>query len=90
MVRNSSAEGIMTFQELLKKHLSPTDFQRMQDFMASMEPEQRAGLMQFIAQRETLAPAVGTEAPDFELPQIESTARVRTPPKSYGSIRSSR
>lgn len=67
----------MTFQELLKKHLSPTDLQRMQDFMASMEPEQRAGLMQFIAQRETQAPAVGTEAPDFELPRLESDERVR-------------
>ena len=67
----------MTFQELLKKHLSPTDFQRMQDFMTSMEPEQRAGLMQFIAQRETQAPAVGTEAPDFELPRLESAERVR-------------
>ena len=32
----------MTFQELLKKHLSPTDFQRMQDFMASMDLTQFA------------------------------------------------
>ena len=67
----------MTFQELLQKHLSPTDFRRMQDFMANMEPEQRAGLMQFIAQRETQAPAVGAEAPDFALPRLEGAERVR-------------
>jgi hypothetical protein len=67
----------MTFQEMLKKHLSPTDLQRMQDFMASMAPEQRAAMMQFIAQRETHAPAVGDEAPDFELPRLDSNERVR-------------
>jgi hypothetical protein len=67
----------MTFQELLKKHLSPTDLQRMQDFMASLEPERRAAMMQFIAARETHAPAVGAEAPDFDLPQLGSTERVR-------------
>ena len=57
----------MTFQEMLKERLSPTDWQRLQAFTASMAPEQRAAMMQFIAQRETHAPAVGDEAPDFEL-----------------------
>ena len=61
----------MTFQEMLKERLSPTDWQRMQAFIGSMGPEQRAAMMQFIAQRETHAPAVGDEAPDFELPRLD-------------------
>jgi len=68
---------MMTFQEMLKERLSPTDWQRMQAFIGSMRPEQRAAMMQFIAQRETHAPAVGDEAPDFELPRLGSTERVR-------------
>jgi hypothetical protein len=67
----------MTFQEMLKERLSPTDWQRLQAFTASMGPEQRAAMMQFIAQRETHAPTVGDEAPDFELPRLDSTERVR-------------
>jgi hypothetical protein len=67
----------MTFQEMLKQHLSPTDWQRMQAFISSMAPEQRAAMMQFIAQRETHAPAVGDEAPDFELLRLGGTGRVR-------------
>jgi hypothetical protein len=67
----------MTFQEMLKERLSPTDWQRMQTFISGMEPEQRAAMMQFIAQRETHAPAVGDEAPDFELPRLGSAERVR-------------
>ena len=67
----------MTFQEMLKQHLSATDWQRMQAFISSMAPEQRAAMMQFIAQRETHAPAVGDEAPDFELLRLGSTGRVR-------------
>jgi hypothetical protein len=31
----------MTFQEMLKERLSPTDWQRLQAFTASMAPEQR-------------------------------------------------
>jgi hypothetical protein len=42
-----------------------------------MDPERRAALMAFLAQRETHAPAVGTEAPDFELLQLGSDERVR-------------
>jgi peroxiredoxin len=34
-------------------------------------------MMQFIAQRETHAPAVGDEAPDFELPLLSGTEKVR-------------
>lgn len=67
----------MTFQEMLKQRLSPTDWQRLQAFTAGMEPERRAAMMQFIAQRETHAPAVGDEAPDFELPWLNSAERVR-------------
>lgn len=67
----------MTFQEVLKKCLSPTDWQRLQAFTASMAPERRAAMMQFIAQRETHAPAVGDQAPDFELPRLGSAERVR-------------
>jgi hypothetical protein len=67
----------MTFQEMLKERLSPTDWQRLQAFTASMEPTQRAAMMQFIAQRETHAPAIGDEAPDFELPLLGRTERVR-------------
>ena len=67
----------MTFQEMLKERLSPTDWQRLQAFTASMEPDRRAAMMQFIAQRETHAPAVGDEAPDFELPLLSSTESVR-------------
>jgi hypothetical protein len=70
-------EDAMTFQEMLKERLSPTDWQRLQAFTASMESEQRAAMMQFIAQRETHAPAVGDEAPDFELPRLGSAERVR-------------
>jgi hypothetical protein len=67
----------MTFQEMLKERLSPTDWQRLQAFTAGMVPEQRAAMMQFIAQRETHAPAVGNEAPDFELLRLDSTEQVR-------------
>jgi len=67
----------MTFQEMLKERLSPTDWQRLQAFTAGMVPEQRAAMMQFIAQRETHAPAVSNEAPDFELPRLDSTEQVR-------------
>jgi hypothetical protein len=34
-------------------------------------------MMQFIAQRETHAPAVGDEALDFELPRLNSTEQIR-------------
>ena len=67
----------MTFQEMLKERLSPTDWQRLQAFMVAMEPEQRVAMMEFIARRETHAPEVGTEAPDFELPLLGGTERVR-------------
>lgn len=55
---------------LLKKYLSENDFSRMMTFIGAMEPERRASMMQFLAERETLAPAVGAEAPDFKLPRL--------------------
>ena len=67
----------MTFQEMLKERLSHTDWQRLQAFTASMTPDQRMAMMQFIAQRETHAPVVGDEAPDFELPLLSNTEKVR-------------
>jgi hypothetical protein len=66
-----------TFIELLRKNLSELDFGRMMAFTAAMEPERRNAMMQFLAERETLAPAVGADAPDFELPRLGSADRVR-------------
>jgi hypothetical protein len=66
-----------TFIELLRKNLSELDFGRMMAFTAAMEPERRNALMQFLAERETLAPAVGADAPDFDLPRLGSADRVR-------------
>src|SRR5262249_14235874 len=68
---------LQPFLEVLQLHLSPTDWERMLTFIDRMDPEQRAALMVFLAQRETHAPAVGTEAPDFELPRLGSDERVR-------------
>jgi hypothetical protein len=62
--------SIETFMDLLKKHLSETDFNRMMTFVGAMEPDRRSSMMQFLAERETLAPAVGSEAPDFKLPRL--------------------
>ena len=67
----------MDFQEELKKNLSPVDFERMAAWMAGLDPVERMSMMQFIAARETKAPAVGDEAPDFDLPLRGSAARVR-------------
>lgn len=63
--------------ETLKIHLSAKDFERMTAFMSSMPPERRAEMMTFMAARETLAPAVGSEAPDFELPLLNGDGKVR-------------
>src|SRR5262249_23109070 len=70
-------EQLQTFLEVLQQHLSPMDWERLQMFIGSMNPERRADLMGFIAQRESHAPAVGTEAPDFELSRLGSDERVR-------------
>ena len=66
-----------TFMDLLRKNLSDKDFTRMMAFTASMAPERRATLMQFIAERETLAPTVGQDAPDFNLSRLGSTEQVQ-------------
>jgi len=47
-----------TFMELLRKNLSEKDFGGMMAFVAAMPPERRTAMMQFLAERETLAPAV--------------------------------
>jgi len=65
------------FQALLKKHLSEKDLTRMMEFTNAMPVERRASFMQFLAERETQAPAVGSEAPDFELSKLGSNERVR-------------
>jgi len=69
--------GLDAFIDLLRKNLSATDFNRMMAFTAAMEPDRRNAMMQFLAERETLAPAVGEEAPDFTLPRIDSGEAVR-------------
>jgi hypothetical protein len=68
----------MEMAELLRKHLSPKDFERMQAFIASMPEPQRAELMQFMAEREEKAPGVGDDAPDFQLPLLGNPARTVT------------
>ena len=39
--------------------------------------DERASMLQFIAARETKAPPVGSVAPDFDLPLLGSSVRVR-------------
>ena len=67
----------MNFVEELRQKLSPGDFERMTAWMAGLDDAERMAMMQFIAARETKAPAVGDEAPDFDLPLRSSSARVR-------------
>jgi len=62
---------------LLRKHLSEKDFNRMMEFTAAMEPERRTTMMQFLAERETLAPEIGSDAPDFKLPRLGSSRQVQ-------------
>jgi len=68
---------LQPFLDILQLRLSPTDWKRMLAFLGSLDSERRAALIAFLAQRETHAPAVGTEAPDFELPRLDSGERVR-------------
>ena len=65
------------FFALLQKHLSQKDLARMMEFTGAMPPERRASFMQFLAERETHAPAVGAPAPDFELSKLGGPERVR-------------
>jgi hypothetical protein len=65
------------FMALLRKHLSDKDFNRMMEFTAGMQPERRTALMQFLAERETLAPEIGSDAPDFNLPLLGSAEHVQ-------------
>jgi hypothetical protein len=69
--------GLDSFMDLLRKHLSDKDFDRMMAFIGGMEPEHRTAMMQFLAERETLAPAIGAEAPDFKLPRLGSAEQVQ-------------
>jgi hypothetical protein len=48
----------------------------MMEFAESMEPEQRGTLMQLLAERETLAPKIGSDAPDFKLPRLGRVAAI--------------
>lgn len=70
-------EPLHTFFALLHQHLSPTDWERLQTALGALDPERRLALLTFIARRETHAPAVGAEAPDFDLPRLGSHERVR-------------
>jgi len=65
------------FFALLKKHLSEKDLTRMMEFTNSMPPERRVSFMQFLSERETHAPAVGTDAPDFVLPKLGDNESVQ-------------
>jgi hypothetical protein len=67
----------MDFMTQLQQELSPTDFARLQTWIASQPPERQGAMMQFILARETHAPLVGDLAPDFELPRLGGTERVR-------------
>jgi hypothetical protein len=66
-----------SFMGLLREHLSEKDFHRMMAFIEEMEPDRRESMMQFLVERETLAPGVGTEAPDFILPRLGGSERVQ-------------
>jgi len=50
-----------TFMNLLRKHLSEKDFNRMMEFTASMEPERRAAMMQFLAERNSSGWSPGSD-----------------------------
>ena len=65
------------FMALLRKHLSDKDFNSMMEFTSGMEPERRTAMMQFLAERETLAPEVGSDAPDFKLPRLSNVEQVQ-------------
>ncbi len=68
----------MEFAELLRKHLSQKDLDRMQAFIASMPEHQRAEMMRFMAEREERAPKIGDDAPDFRLPVLGDRSRTVT------------
>ena len=68
---------LQPFLDVLQLRLSPTGWKRLLTFIGSMDPKQRTAWLAFLAQRETHAPAVGTEAPDFALPQLGSDECVR-------------
>jgi len=63
---------LQPFLDVLQLRLSPTDWKRLLTFVGSMDPKQRTAWLAFVAQRETHAPTVGTEAPDFTLPRLGS------------------
>jgi len=65
------------FLEQLQKYLSPEDFGRMQAWLAGLPAEERGEMMKFILGRETRAPAVGEQAPDFDLPRLDAKGNVR-------------
>ena len=70
-------QQLHAFMEMLHQHLGPTDWERLQTFIEHLHPERRVELLRFLAQREAHAPAVGSVAPDFELPRLGSDERVR-------------
>ena len=75
--------GLDAFIDLLRKNLSNTDFNRMMTFTASMEPERRSAMMQFLAERETHAPAVAAQW----LPTLNCRASTAVQPVQLSSFR---
>ena len=68
---------IEDFFALLKQHLSEKDLTRMMEFINAMPAERCVSFMQFLSERETKAPAVGADAPDFVLPKLGDSERVQ-------------
>jgi hypothetical protein len=68
---------IEDFFALLKRHLSEKDLTRMMEFTNAMPAERRASFMQFLSERETHAPAVGADAPDFVLAKLDDNQKLR-------------
>ena len=66
-----------TFLEMLQEALPKEDLDRLMAWMGGMPPEQQAAMMQFITDRDAKAPAVGSPAPDFELPLRDGGGIVR-------------
>jgi hypothetical protein len=75
----------MNFMEQLKQTSRRPTSRAWRRWMATLPEAERTSMLQFIAARETNAPAVGAAAPDFDLPLLGSSVRVRL--SSFAGIR---